>query len=293
MAAELLSEIIPLSAEDCFLVMQRTKQEFSFPIHVHPEFELNYLENAAGAIRVVGDSVEQIHALDLVLIGSSAKHGYINHVCMNRDIQEITIQFHPDLFHGMLSKRHFKSIKEMFDKAAHGLVFSNEAILKLRPVLKSLSEEGKDSFANLLLLFNLLKQLSLDEKARALNAIQTKPVISCNPENERLERIMLYLHENYHRSLSLSQLAEFINMSEVSLNRFLKKWTNKSFIHILNDIRVNESVCLLIDTTSTISEICFRCGFNNISNFNRIFKGRKGCTPSKYREYYFNSRYKL
>ena len=47
-SVDVLREITPLSPEDCFLVMQRPKRSFSYPLHVHPEFELNYLENAAG-----------------------------------------------------------------------------------------------------------------------------------------------------------------------------------------------------------------------------------------------------
>lgn len=46
-SVDVLREITPLSPEDCFLVMQRPKRSFSYPLHVHPEFELNYLENAA------------------------------------------------------------------------------------------------------------------------------------------------------------------------------------------------------------------------------------------------------
>lgn len=62
-SVDVLREITPLSPEDCFLVMQRPKRSFSYPLHVHPEFELNYLENAAGAIRIVGDSVEEMESL--------------------------------------------------------------------------------------------------------------------------------------------------------------------------------------------------------------------------------------
>lgn len=41
-SVDVLREITPLSPEDCFLVMQRPKRSFSYPLHVHPEFELNY-----------------------------------------------------------------------------------------------------------------------------------------------------------------------------------------------------------------------------------------------------------
>lgn len=105
--------------------------------------------------------------------------------------------------------------------------------------------------------------------------------------------IMLFLHENYQRPVLLSELASLINMSEASLTRFLKKWTGKTFIDNLNDIRIAEAVCRLIDTSDTIAEICYKSGFNNLSNFNRAFKRRKGNTPTEYREKYARTRFRI
>ena len=253
-SVDVLREITPLSPEDCFLVMQRPKRSFSYPLHVHPEFELNYLENAAGAIRIVGDSVEEMEELDLLLVAGGAKHAYSNHKCLSTDILEITIQFHASLFDSFINKRHFKTIKDMFEKASCGLVFSREMILRIQPELKKLSS---------------------------------------NIDNDRLDTIMLFLHENYQRPVLLSELASLINMSEASLTRFLKKWTGKTFIDNLNDIRIAEAVCRLIDTSDTIAEICYKSGFNNLSNFNRAFKRRKGNTPTEYREKYARTRFRI
>ena len=176
-SVDVLREITPLSPEDCFLVMQRPKRSFSYPLHVHPEFELNYLENAAGAIRIVGDSVEEMEELDLLLVAGGAKHAYSNHKCLSTDILEITIQFHASLFDSFINKRHFKTIKDMFGKASCGLVFSREMILRIQPELKKLSSDKPDSFHNLLRLIEILKTLSLDEKARKLNAINTVAIV--------------------------------------------------------------------------------------------------------------------
>ena len=137
-SVDVLREITPLSQEDCFLVMQRPKRSFSYPLHVHPEFELNYLENAGGAIRIFGDSVEEMEELDLLLVAGGTKHAYSNHKCQNTDILEITIQFHASLFDSLINKRHFKTIKDMFEKASCGLVFSREMILRIQPELKKL-----------------------------------------------------------------------------------------------------------------------------------------------------------
>lgn len=224
---DVLKETTPLSSEDCFLVMQRPKSGFNFPLHVHMEFELNYLENAAGAIRIVGDSVEEIDDLDLVL----------------------------------------------------------------KDKLRMLSNDNKpDSFKNLLRLVEILKILSLDKAARRLNAVNTVKNYN-NNDTDRLDSIMLYLHENYQKRITLSEVAKLTNMSDASLMRFLKKWTGKTFIDNLNEIRVAEAVCRLTDTSDSISEICYRCGFNNLSNFNRVFKRRRGSTPTEYREKYSRSRF--
>lgn len=289
---DVLREVTPLLAEDCFLVMQRPKQGFSYPLHVHMEFELNYLENAGGAIRIVGDSVEEIDDLDLVLIAGGTKHAYSNHQCQCKEISEITIQFHQSLFDSLIHKRHFRTIKDMFEKASSGLVFSRNMIVRIQPELKRLPSEEPDSFHNLLRLIDMLKTLSLDAEARCLNAIDTVKNYS-NSDSDRLDNIMRYLHENYQRPVLLSEAASLINMSEASLTRFLKKWTGQTFVDNLNDIRISEAVCRLIDTSDTISEICYKCGFNNLSNFNRVFKRRKGYTPTEYREKYARSRFKV
>ncbi len=144
----------------------------------------------------------------------------------------------------------------------------------------------------MLRLIDILKTLSLDEKVRKLSAVNTVENFN-DSDNDRLDKIMLFLHENYQRQISLEELASLINMSEASLTRFLKKWTGKTFIDNLNDIRIAEAVYRLIDTSDTIAEICYKSGFNNISNFNRAFKRRKDTTPTEYRQKYARSRFRV
>ena len=60
MISSILTEIPPVSREECFAVFERHKTSFNFPIHVHSLFELNYIENAAGAQRIVGDHTSEI-----------------------------------------------------------------------------------------------------------------------------------------------------------------------------------------------------------------------------------------
>ena len=57
-----------------------------------------------------------------------------------------------------------------------------------------------------------------------MNAVNTVKNYN-NNDTDRLDSIMLYLHENYQKRITLSEVAKLTNMSDASLMRFLKKWT--------------------------------------------------------------------
>ena len=109
-------------------------------------------------------------------------------------------------------------------------------------------------------------------------------------ESRRIQKVINYLHENYQKEIRLIDVAKHVNMSEVSFSRFMKKRTGKNYIEYLNDLRLGIASRHLVDTTKTIAEISYECGFNNLSNFNRIFKKRKGVTPKEFRENYSKMR---
>jgi transcriptional regulator GlxA family with amidase domain len=73
-------------------------------------------------------------------------------------------------------------------------------------------------------------------------------------------------------------------MSDVSFSRFFRQRTGNTFIDSLTEIRLGHASRILIESTHSIAEVAYHCGFNNISNFNRIFKKKKGCTPREFRE---------
>jgi AraC-like DNA-binding protein len=107
-----------------------------------------------------------------------------------------------------------------------------------------------------------------------------------NFNSRRLEKAFDFMRSNYNKGISLEDVSNVVNMPQVSFSRFIKKRTGRTFIESLNDIRLGHATRLLIDTTQTIAEISFNCGFNNLSYFNRIFKKRNSCTPKEYRDNY-------
>ena len=285
---ELFKEVSPLSSKDCFILIERQKTNFNFPIHIHPECELNFIENAKGAQRIVGDSIEEIDEEELVLVTNPhLEHAWKDYRNVSKNIHEITIQFHPDLLTDtFLNKNQMISIRQLFRHAERGVAFSRESIAKVRPLLKTLTCEN-DSFYSLIKLLIILHELSIDKGMRELSTGQfAANVMHQHSSDESLGRVMDYLSRHYSEVIRLSEVAEMVNMSESSFCRFFKQHTSKSVIDFLTDIRLGAASRALIDSSLSIAEIGYDCGFNNLSNFNRIFKKKKGVTPSEFRDNY-------
>ena len=280
--SDVLEEITPLSEKDCFHIVDRHKSEFTYPLHQHREYELNFVENAAGVKRIVGDSVEEIGDYDLVLICSeNLEHVWDNGRCTSTDIREVTIQFSPELLSGsLITKNQFASIMKMFRDAEHGISFPLRTIMKVYAARDGLSSET-ESFMRFLRFLWLLYVLSKsDYKVLASSSFSHA---ARNPESRRVKKVKQYINDHYTEQLKLEDMADMVGMTPSSFSRFFKLRTGKSLSDYVLDIRLGFAARMLVDSTKNISEICFESGFNNLSNFNRIFKARRGVTPKEFR----------
>src|SRR5579872_5863964 len=124
MSTNIIREITPLTQNDCFTIFSRVKKEFSFPLHYHEELELNLIINAKGARRIVGDHIETIDDMELVLVGPNLYHAWFTHQCKSDEIREVTVQWHKDLFEEKLLHRNQLSfIRSMIDRSQNGILF--------------------------------------------------------------------------------------------------------------------------------------------------------------------------
>jgi len=258
MDSYVLHEITPLMETDALYIADRHKGEFSYPVHNHDVYELNFVENAAGVRRIVGDSTEVIGDYDLVLITNPT----LEH----------------DLFFG---KTPFESIRQMMKEAQKGLVFPMSAIMKVYSKLSGLSQIT-DRFSALMEFLNILHILSKSKGARTL-ATTSYAKVDVEDDSRRILSVKKYISDNYMYELRLKTLADLANMSESAFCRFFKLHTGRRLSDYIIDIRLGHATRMLIDTTDTIAEISFKCGYNNMSNFNRIFKRKKGCSPTEFR----------
>ena len=285
----IIKEITPLTQNDCFTIFSRVKKEFDFPLHFHEEFELNLILNAPGAKRIVGDNIEEITDMELVLIGPNLSHVWTTHQCKSEEITEVTIQWHKDLFDDkMLRRNQLSFIRKMFERSVRGILFPRETIEKVYK--RILDIDQLQGFDSVLELMSILHDLSSSKSMRILSDGTFNNDQVMNYNSRRIDKAFEFMNANFYKAITLKDLSKLVSMTEVSFSRFIKKRTGNTFIDSLNEIRLGHATRMLIETTHSVSEISYKCGFNNISNFNRLFKKRKHCTPKEFRENFSGTR---
>ena len=287
---EVIHEITPLGGRDVLYIADRHKKEFNYPIHNHDVYELNFVENAKGVRRIVGDSSEVIDDYDLVLITSpDLEHVWEQHECTSSDVHEVTIQFDLDISEdGIFGRNPFRSILNMVQEARKGLCFPMSAIMHVYPLIVGLSEI-KDGFYAVMQFMTILYELSRQDGARTL-ATSSYAKVDVESDSRRVLKVKNYIAAHYRDDLRLREPASLVGMSPSAFSRFFKLHTSRNLSEYIIDIRLGYAARQLVDTAKSVSEISFLCGFNNLSNFNRIFKKKKGCSPTEFRENYRKTR---
>ena len=288
--SKVIHEITPLMGKDVLYIDERRKKEFTYPIHNHKVFELNFVEHAPGVRRIVGDSNEVIGEYDLVLITSpDLEHVWEQGTCTSEDIHEITIHFEFDFSEDSLFSRNpFSSVRKMMQEARKGLSFPMDAILRVYQQLVSLCSV-KDGFYAFQQFLTILYELSKCDGAHTL-ASSSFAKIEVSSDSRRVQKVKSYIEQNYKKEIRLTTLADIAGMSPSAFSRFFKLHTGRNLSEYIIDQRLGYASRMLVDSTNSVAEISYACGFNNLSNFNRIFKKRKGCSPSEFRENYHKTR---
>lgn len=274
-----MCEITPLSKDDFFIVLNHYNAKFDFPVHYHPEFELNMVSNSSGK-RIIGDSIQDYHDLDLVLIGPNTPHAWTGPLEPG-NAHVVTIQFHSDfLGEKVLDRKLMIPIRELLEKSSRGIRFSNETALYLKERIVKISDN--QDFDSLLIFLSILFDLSISRNQKILASPSCVNQFHTS-KSRRIEKVNEYIQQNIHRIIKIKEVADLVNMSETAFSHFFKKRTQRSFSDYIADMRIGHAARQLMETEKNISEICYDCGFNNISNFNRIFKKKLGLTPSDFR----------
>ena len=273
-------EITPINRSQFYLIQNHYNALFDYPIHYHPEYELNLVFNTYGK-RIIGDSVEEYKGTDLVLVGSNTLHAWTSESGHN-NARVITIQFARDfLERKTLALDVLEPVKKLLDNSQYGVVFRGKALSILKQKILNLTKvKGFDGFIDFLRLLNYMAVSSYE-------LLLSSPVLNNPDEVKNHSRILEacnYIKSNYRKKIRIEDVADLIHMSPSAFSHFFKKRTYRSFTDYLIDMRISNACRLLLESDLSIAQISEINGFNNVSNFNKLFKIRKNMTPKEFRK---------
>ena len=252
--------------------------------HFHPEIELVYVNKGKGK-RHIGNHISYFNNSQLVLIGSNLPHvGYIDRLTTNGS--ETLIQFKPDfLGKDFLNIPEMGNIKNLFKRAKKGVRFNVEIKETIGPKIEELI--NLNGAARIISFLDILKDLATTNDYTLLNAdgfaFETLP-----QDSSKIDLVFKHVNENFKEHISLLEVSDLASMTVPAFCRFFKKTTGKTFTKLVNEYRVVHATKLLSESQTSITDICFECGFNNFSHFNKLFKEFTGKSASKYRNEMMN-----
>ena len=247
--------------------------------HFHPEIELVYVNKGKGK-RHIGNHISYFNNSQLVLIGSNLPHiGYIDRLTTNGS--ETLIQFLPDF----LGKDFFKipemaAIATLFERAKKGIRFNIEIKQRIGAKIEKLIDlEGANRITSFI---EILNDLATTNDYTLLNA-NGFAFEAIRQDSNKIEIIYSHINDNFKEHITLDEVSNLVSMTVPAFCRYFKKSTGKTFTKLVNEYRVVHATKLLSESQTSITDICFECGFNNFSHFNKLFKEFTGKSASKYR----------
>ncbi len=265
--------------ENSTLLLQEDRAEsFYSKLHQHEEIQLSYIVNGEGTF-YIGDCFGQFSAGDIFAIGEHLPHVFSSEPS-DQDVHMISLFFTPNSYgDGFFERPEFHSFRNFFDSVKPGFRLTSNTLEMGQKMIEMTQQDSLERFLSFIELLHQISKSELD----ILSSVIHRKKFSEN-DGKRMRKIMEYTLQNFHKGLTVQEVAEIANMSPNAFCRYFKQRANKTFINFVIDIRIGHA-CKLLHRNSDlrISEIAFQSGFNNLTNFNRKFRQVKGLTPSEFR----------
>ncbi len=279
-----MQEHIDFPLRSAVKVKWQQKPHFTYPWHFHSEFEILYVIEGTGT-SYVADNIESFQPGDLAIIGSNLPHFWRSdekyHTPGSKEkINYIVIQFPGELFRGAFFEYpEFFLIQQFLKRASRGIRFLSPFSSKAGKLIIKIAQSS--GFERIVLLLRLLHLLAAANEYRLLaGELYTKQEYDFT--SDRLTKVLHFVNTSYRQKIELEKVAEIAHLHPSAFCRYFKEKTGKSLSQYISDLRISYACKLITEGRLSISQICYECGFNNLSNFNRSFKKHTGFTPTAY-----------
>ncbi len=277
------SEIPP---SQIFVIKQLEGKHFDPIWHAHSEYQLFVVFEGTGT-RFIGDSIKSFRPGELIMTGPHLPHvwrsdeKYFEKHSLSKASGIVIYLNENFLGDHILEKEEMLAVKKLFTKSMRGLDFYGQKKLQVVEMMKELTHlHGIPSVIHLL---HILEILAATKEYHYISSKAYDDAFDQH-ETDRLNIVYEYAFKNFRKKVLLEDLAELLHMTPTSFSRYFTMKNNKPFSRFIAEIRIKHACKMLTETDESIAQICYECGFNTLSNFNKQFKEIISKKPTEYKK---------
>lgn len=253
------------------------------PLHWHDEMEIVYIKKGQGLV-TVDFKQYRVNAKTIIFILPGQLHSIAQYKDESMEYENII--FNPSM---LTPKNTDQTTASFLDPLIHGKITVPTVFTPVYPyytdvvapidacdeICKTKPQGYELYIKSMLFQFFFI----LDNRCRNL----TKP-----PKNkkalDKMKVVLKYVENNYAQKITIADVSDIVGFSESHFMRYFKETMGTSFVDYLKEYRLTMAARLLQSSEDSVLSIAAEVGFENLSYFNRAFKGRYGMTPLQYRK---------
>jgi AraC-like DNA-binding protein len=245
--------------------------------HFHVEMELTLFTSGKGT-RFVGDHIGAFAPGDLVLLGERLPHYWHT----RQPSSGISVQWHFPLGHAFWSFPETAALAEVFRRAGQGLHLHGQTAEAISAWLQEMTQaDGLQQLALLLRILSRIRQATAAEQ-RPLSG-RSFALAAESHYQQAIAKAVRHLVAHYREEVRLEDVLKLTHLSRPTFARQFKKHSGRTLSEFLNHLRLQAACRELVESDRSVLEIALRCGFTQVSFFNRLFRRVMKCSPTGYR----------
>lgn len=289
---KVLQFTVPVPADKSIIVQKDVLPYFYPHLHRHQEVQLTWVQQGEGTL-VADNNMHAFRSNEIFWLGANQPHIFKSDPVYfqpksRKKIVALVIFFNPDgALSALFNLPEMKLLRNFVQQSQGGFKVSPLHTAEISGQMLRISNSG--GAEQLMYFVELLRILSGYPDITPLANINKTAMVS-DHEGLRVGNIYSYIMHNYDQAITLEDAARQVHMTPHAFCRFFKKHTRHTFVSFLNEVRVNEACKKLTDGNyDNIANVAYTCGFNSITNFNRVFKSVTGKSPSQYLNTFFHN----
>lgn len=284
---KILRFTIPVSANHTVIVQQDVMAYFYPYLHRHPEIQLTWIQRGEGTL-LAGNSMHTFGPDEIYWFGANQPHLFKSDASYfsretKKSSQSLNLFFDPGgTMRPLLELPEFKNLQKFLLQYPSGFKLPEQHVKEIAGLMTQITQAS--GIDRIIVLMEIFRKLLGYGKLIPLSSAPP-PVRYSDHDGVKIGQVYNYIIQYYNKAITLDDVAKQAHMTPQAFCRYFKKHTRQTFVGFLNELRINEACKQLIESDyDSIGTIAYNCGFNSITNFNRVFKTVTKLTPSGYME---------